>query len=167
MMILIPLSRIYLGVHFPTDLVGGYLVGALLLTLYIPLLPRAETWLAQKGLRWQIGAALGGPTLMLACNPGHNRYGLAIAAVLMGCACGLVLERRWVHFSSGGPWWQRGLRFLLGMTVLGGLSAGLRLGLDGLEPEWLAGFVRYVCLGLWVAWGAPWVFVRLKLAAAH
>jgi len=37
LMIGIPLSRLYLGVHFPTDLLGGYILGALCLTIYSPI----------------------------------------------------------------------------------------------------------------------------------
>ena len=40
LMVLIPLSRVYLGVHFPTDLLGGYVLGAIVLLLYLRLEPR-------------------------------------------------------------------------------------------------------------------------------
>ena len=42
LIILIPLSRVYLGVHFPTDLLGGYLLGAAFLLLYLRLEPGAS-----------------------------------------------------------------------------------------------------------------------------
>ena len=35
LMIGIPLSRVYLGVHFPTDLMGGYLLGGIILILFL------------------------------------------------------------------------------------------------------------------------------------
>ncbi|MCA9767139.1 MAG: phosphatase PAP2 family protein, partial [Carnobacterium sp.] len=37
---LIGLSRIYVGVHFPSDVIGGYLLGASWLTLMIGLFPK-------------------------------------------------------------------------------------------------------------------------------
>ncbi|HIE39110.1 MAG TPA: phosphatase PAP2 family protein, partial [Anaerolineae bacterium] len=45
LMVFIPLSRVYLGVHFPTDLLCGYILGAVLLLLYLWLEPGAEMWL--------------------------------------------------------------------------------------------------------------------------
>ena len=39
LMLLVPLSRLYLGAHFPTDLLGGYLLGALILLAYLRLEP--------------------------------------------------------------------------------------------------------------------------------
>ena len=49
LIVFIPLSRIYLGVHFPTDLLGGYVLGALLLVLYLQLEERVGAWLGKKG----------------------------------------------------------------------------------------------------------------------
>ncbi|WP_169740191.1 phosphatase PAP2 family protein [Carnobacterium funditum] len=40
LILLIGLSRIYLGVHFPSDVIGGYLLGTSWLTLLIALFPK-------------------------------------------------------------------------------------------------------------------------------
>ena len=40
LILLIGLSRIYVGVHFPSDVIGGYLLGASWLTLMIGLFPK-------------------------------------------------------------------------------------------------------------------------------
>ena len=49
LMVGIPLSRVYLGVHFPTDLIGGYLLGGIILGAFLPSAPRLGIWLAEKG----------------------------------------------------------------------------------------------------------------------
>ena len=58
LIVLIPLSRVYLGVHFPTDLLGGYLLGAALLALYLRFQPAVEDWLAGRNTGIQLVAAL-------------------------------------------------------------------------------------------------------------
>ena len=165
LMIGIPLSRIYLGVHFPTDLVGGYLLGAPILILFVWTAPRLENWLVLKGFAWQLVLALVLPILLILLNPAANRYVLSMIAALMGVAAGFVLERRFVRFSCHGLIWKRIIRYLLGVFILFGLWAGLRVAFASLEPAGLLRFIRYMLVGLWGGIGAPWLFVRLNLAS--
>jgi hypothetical protein len=54
---LIGLSRVYVGVHFPQDVIGGWLVGALLLLAYLALEKPVKTWWEGNPLLWRISAA--------------------------------------------------------------------------------------------------------------
>lgn len=165
LIIFISLSRIYLGLHFPTDLLGGHLLGAALLLLYLRLEPSVESWLKGQGLVWQLGLPLFVPIGLAFLFP--TEEGATTTAVMLGMSLGLALERRWLGFESGGVGWQRVLRFLLGAGVMVGLWLGLRLAFTGLEPAFLFRFSRYALMGLWGAFGAPWVFVRAGLAEAR
>jgi membrane-associated phospholipid phosphatase len=163
--ILVPLSRVYLGVHFPTDLLGGYALAAVLLTGFHKYSAALESWMSRQRLMRQVGLALGIPVLLIVVNPGKT-YAAVAAGALMGVATGIVLERRFVRFSAAGPWWKRGVRYGIGVSLLIGLWFGLRSLLASLEPRVLFHALRYLLIGLWAVWGAPFVFVRLGLAAA-
>jgi len=164
LMVCIPLSRVYLGVHFPTDLLGGYLLGALILTFFWVLGPRLEAWLAEKGFGVQLLIALSGPMVLMLLNFSGDKAVLSMVSVLMGVNAGFVLERRLVGFSCVGRRRQKALRYLVGIVVLFGLWAGLKAAFSGLEPAAFFRFLRYALVGLWGGLGAPWIFVRLKLA---
>ncbi|MCP4666877.1 MAG: phosphatase PAP2 family protein [Deltaproteobacteria bacterium] len=164
LIVLIPLSRVYLGVHFPTDLLGGYLIGTALLLLYLRLEPGVEAWLSKRGLPMQLFLALALPALLLLLFVAKEKYVISSAAALMGTGLGLVLERRWVGFDAGGGMVMRALRFILGTAILFALQAGLKAAFSGLDPEFLFRFIRYVLIGLWIALGGPWLFLRLKMA---
>jgi membrane-associated phospholipid phosphatase len=164
LMIAIPMSRLYLGVHFPTDLLGGYILGILLLGLYLQSVLKVETWLIQKGLLWQIGLAVVLPILFIYVNPKGSIDALNAGSVLLGFAPGIILERRWIRFCAGGKPLRRILRFIPGFIVLIGIWMGLRIAFAGMEPVALFRVVRYALVGLWCTLGAPWLFVRLRLA---
>jgi membrane-associated phospholipid phosphatase len=160
----IPLSRVYLGVHFPTDLMGGYLMGGIILILFLLSAPRLETWLVEKGFTWQLLISLVGPLILVLLNPAGDKSGLSTVSVLMGVCTGFALERRFVRFSCESVRWKKLIRYLLGVVVLFGLWGGLKLAFSGMEPAGLLRFIRYALVGLWGGVGAPWMFVRLRLA---
>jgi len=161
----VPLSRIYLGAHFPTDLLGGYAVGALVLFLFLRLDSPVASWFTRRGLFYQLGVSIGIPLLLMLVIPPGNDGLLTAVGALMGVGSGVVLERRWVRFCSGGRWWKQVLRYLVGMAILIGVWLGLRTAFDQLEPADGYRVYRYALVGLWGGLGAPWLFVRLKLAA--
>jgi len=74
LMLLIGISRIYLGVHFPTDVFVGWAIGIVILGIYIVLGERVEKWLG--------GALAGGSdfagtraTGAVPCEPAKRRNG--------------------------------------------------------------------------------------------
>lgn len=162
LIILVPLSRVYLGVHFPTDLLGGFILGAVLLFLSLWLVIGIEAWFQGKGFFWQLGSALVVPSLLLILF--WEKASITALATLMGFGTGMVLETRWIGFKSNGRWWKRGLRYVVGLGGLLALWLGLRLAFSALEPAFLFRFIRYGLVGLWTGLGAPWAFVRLRLA---
>ena len=168
LVILIPLSRIYLGVHFPQDLLAGYLLGGTILLLHAWLDRKLSRWLGEMRLARRVVAALAVPILLAAVLPTEN--GIAASGGLMGMCVGLILEYAWIGFSSAGVWWKRLFRYALGMAPVGALWIGLQEGfsLVGTASQaavcLMVPFVAYGLLGLWVSLGAPWVFVSLGLA---
>ena len=164
LMVLIPLSRVYLGMHFPTDLLGGYVLGAGVLLLYLWWGPPAEKWLEEWGLPGQLILALAVPILLAFALPIGDEASVTAAATMMGLSAGFVLELRWVGFRTAGAWWKRIARFLLGVAGLFALRFGLSAAFEGLSPALLFRFIRYGLIGLWGGLGAPWAFVRLGLA---
>ncbi len=197
----ISLSRVYLGVHFPHDVIGGWIIGAVMLAVWLWAEPRVGDWLKPKPLVAQIGAALALSVLMLgmmfamrmavagvvdppswetqaasaappragrpATDP-RNMDGLFVTlGVVFGAGAGFALMRRYTPFDPRGPWWKRLVRLALGLAVL----VGLRVALGAIFPheplgvEMLFRYVRYALMGLWMIWLAPWVFIRIGLAA--
>jgi len=163
LLILVPLSRLYLGVHFPMDLLGGYVIGALVLLYFMRRQPRVEGWLTKQSLRWQISVAALASLALLWLLPTPDDNGVASAATLLGMGVGFALERHHVRFSPPIDWPRRIVCFMVGALPLAILYLGLRFAFAELEPAPLWRYIRYAMVGLWGAYGAPWLFVRLGL----
>ncbi len=163
---MIGLSRVYLGVHFPTDVIAGWLIGAVMLALYLAQGERAEQWLTRLGVGRQILLGVAASVLLTFVLPARDV--VAATAVLAGLAIGLPITVRHVGFSANGPAWQRALRFVVGVLIVVPLFFGLRalFPAEGEQLYLLFRFVRYAAVAIWIILGAPWTFGKLGLAGA-
>lgn len=59
LILLVAISRLYNGVHFPQDVIAGFFFGALLLAIYLMLEQPAKRWIVQQNRFTQILAAFG------------------------------------------------------------------------------------------------------------
>ncbi|MBN2007325.1 MAG: phosphatase PAP2 family protein [Anaerolineae bacterium] len=163
MMALVPLSRLYLGIHFPHDLLGGYLIGLIILLAFIWLIPDVERWLDARKLSEQLIVAIAVPILMALLLPTESA--VTACATLTGAGIGAVFERHWLRFGVQGGWQRRSLRYVTGLAILVGIWLGLRFAFASLEPAMPFRYLRYGLAGLWATFGAPWFFLKLGMAS--
>jgi hypothetical protein len=179
--LLVSISRLVAGVHFPQDVIGGIVIGLIIFGLYVVLEPRVSVLLSRIGVQAELAAAILIPLAMYLIHPtlihpaalgeadpvtliAAREASVAAVGVLMGGSIGFVLEARYLRFSAQGEPWKRAVRLAIGLAVILGLRFGLGALFEGLEPVDLFRAIRYVIIGLWAGYGAPWVFVRLNLA---
>jgi hypothetical protein len=169
----IGLSRIVLGVHFPQDVIGGWLIGLVVLVVYIWAEPPVSRWIAGQKTAVQVVLAVGAPVLLIFLHPsnmeGHFPAEAAITSMsaLVGFGLGLIMERRWVGFRVDGAWWRRGVRFLVGLLLVAIFYVGPKLILpEGMayDLEAVVRFMRYALVGWASTFLAPWFFVKVRLA---
>lgn len=192
--LLIGFSRLYLGMHFVHDVLLGWLIGYLLLFLFLRFWDPVAAWLKGKTLGQQIRIAflvsflpivigmgsslrLGNYAFPVAWTENALRSGplpepASIEGIFTsgGSLFGLAAGAAWIASRGGyraeGPLEQRALRYVIGL--LGIMILWFGLGEVFPRGETLLPLVlrylRYSLVGFWVTGGAPWLFFHFKLA---
>lgn len=172
MVLLISLSRLYLGAHFPQDVLAGWLLGGIVLVVWLRYEERLAARWAGLSTGGKLALSLLGPLALALLLPpdrvGHypNALGAVVGGTLMGAGVASLIEARWVRFRVEGSIGRRAARYLVGIVLVGLVYFGGRFVPD-LEPwalDQAVRLARYALVGLTAIGLAPWVFVKLRLA---
>ncbi len=163
-------SRMYLGVHYPQDVVGGVIFGLPTLALLIWLIEHfAPAW-SRLSLTTQAAVVTLTAIVLFVFLSGYDSA-RAVTGILIGTAIGMTLEQRDVRFSVRGSLAQRVLRFAAGMMLVLVVFFGLRVLFGVLADEGTLLFdmlrvIRYALVAVAAVYVWPLLALRLGLVSA-
>lgn len=165
--VLVPLSRMYLGVHTPADVGVSLLVAIVLILVLYPVVEWAVT--SPKNMRiylfvmtflaWVFLVFVLAYPFPADVDVNNLTKGMKNAYKIMGCILGLWLayeiDEHFVHFETKGVWWVQLLKLIPGFLLLLAIKSGLKEPLYSLiNSSYLADGIRYFVItafagGVW------------------
>lgn len=149
---LVGLSRLYLGVHYPKDVIVGILLGVLTSCVCYYLFNRFKN----RIMLYIVIFILFLPVLLMNNSPDF----IKALGGYFGFLVGIYFEKHFVGFSVDGSGTKRGIRVILGIVLIGLVQLGLKM----IMPEnSISYFIRYavmcfIGIGLY-----PYIFKKIKL----
>ena len=174
LMVLVPFSRMYLGVHTPLDVGVAFLMALALLAALYPVFRSGEK--TQKAMPYLLaaGIVLAGLFVLYVGGiradflPGSEdesnlSHAVKNAWTLLGAIAGLLVvffhERRTGGFETRAPLLGQVLKFTLGLALVAGVKAALKPAFYALLPAGPADCVRYFLVVLLAGCIFPKTFV--------
>ena len=150
LLVLVPISRLYLGVHFPGDVVVGLLLGVGIAFLGSFLI----NYFKKKGyslyILYSISLVIFLPFVLFNINnplvsATFKAYGLYIGFVL-GC----LIEEKKVNFDYNVKWYYKLIRIIIGAILLLGIKSGVKVVFNMIDfiPSNILDLIRYFLMSL-------------------
>jgi len=169
--VLVPLSRMYLGVHTPADVIVSLVIAAALILVLYPLVNKITEKAACMRLFFLCMSVLSGLFVIYVLNfpfPAdidmHNlESGIENAYKIFGCIVGLWVayeaDVRFVRFDTKAVWWSQILKLVLGLLLLLAIKSGLKSPLYALcNGNYPADGIRYFLIVIFAGYIWPLTF---------
>lgn len=164
MLVLVPISRLIIGVHDLQDVVGGYIIGFLLLVGYMLLEPKISRVKIKLSVKIMVGVAIWFTVWVagiLIFPVDAEGFGLS-CGLLIGISIGMPLELKLVDYRPEKlkPV-QRILAGLIGVAITMGIYFALSLTLGEITSgAYFWRLMRYLILAVVVSLLIPWIFKK-------
>lgn len=149
--ILMSFSRLYLGLHYPTDVIGGIVIGTICVFISNYIFDYAEVTKKAWILMIIIVPALVGMIFF------REKTYYTIAGTVLGFYIGYILESKYVQYDVRNTIVKQLIKLVFGLGVLIALKSMLKV---MLPLNIFSDFFRYIVIGLWIIVGAPCIFKR-------
>lgn len=160
--LLIALSRLYLGVHFPTDILGGWILGTVVLFVLWPDFDRVEKVLSRMNPFALSAVAVLLPAILSLVLA--SKWPVMSMGALSGFLIGQIFEKKYSDFQQIKNLKAGILRYISGMLILVLIfSAGYIISVLKVPFHFLILFMLAWISGIWISAGAPRLFKKLGI----
>jgi membrane-associated phospholipid phosphatase len=136
----ISFSRLYLGVHFPLDILGGWAIGLGLLCIYLFLFPKIENFFHKRSPLNALLFSQLVPLALMVSLP--SKTVITVCACAMGLGEVFIMEMGHTTLLAARSWQERLLRIFIGIA---GVFAVFHL----FSPLGL--FLQFFAIGIWMS----------------
>lgn len=151
--ILVPFSRMYLGVHTPLDVGVAVLMATILIFVLKPIILGKNKRVFPTFLGIMVAVSIAFLCFVEfypfpADIDSHNMAsGLKNAYTLLGSILGLVvvylIDENWLHFPTNAVWWAQVLKVAIGLGLVLAVKSGMKVPLEAAFGALVGRAVRY------------------------
>lgn len=151
--ILVPFSRMYIGVHTPLDVGVAAAMAAVLIFALKPLILSEDKRVFPVFLGIMVAVSVAFLCFVelypfpVDIDPHNMESGLKNAYTLLGSILGMVVvytvDEKWLHFPTEAVWWAQILKVAIGLGLVLAVKSGLKAPIEDLMGNLMGRAVRY------------------------
>lgn len=151
--VLVPFSRMYIGVHTPLDVGVAAIMAAVLIFALKPVILGKNNRVFPIFLGIMVAVSVAFLCFVelypfpADIDPHNMVSGLKNAYTLLGSLLGLVavyiVDEKWLHFPTKAVWWAQGIKVVLGLGLVMAVKSGMKVPLEAAFGELIGRAVRY------------------------